>query len=79
MQAVRVDPMAHEGVIDLHLRDESLGGLGAIVAEPFPPGARLRICTSPHANVWRDGVVVRCSPVDGGFRMGIRFERRLAA
>ena len=79
LEAVRSDGMGRSSLLRLELVDESSGGLAAVTREPMPPGSRLSVRSSPDSDIWRPGVVVRCSPSGVGYRIGVAYERRQAA
>jgi len=79
LEAMQCDGMKAPVVMQLHLLDESAGGLAALADAPLAPGARLRVRTCPVKGVWCDGRVVRCAPAGQGYRVALSFERRRAA
>ncbi|MCA9292073.1 MAG: PilZ domain-containing protein [Phycisphaerales bacterium] len=64
---------------DLRMIDWSDGGMGAIASDPLEPGALVSIGFQTPGCLGRRGVVTRCLPCGEGYRIGIRFESRMAA
>lgn len=79
LDAVRSDGLAAPTVFQVNLIDESAHGLAAETSVPLAPGSRLSVRTSPGAESWRRGVVVRCVPTGAGYRIGVAYELRRAA
>lgn len=82
LEARRCDCMCGEGksaMMRIELVDEGSGGLAAVTQAPMPPGSRLSVRSSPASDIWRLGVVVRCTPSGDGYRIGVAYERRQAA
>lgn len=77
------DPLdAHKRITSLQLLNMSDGGLGALAQEPIEPGSRITIFFPPHGpekGMDLFGCIVRQSPRDHGYEIGIRFQQRLAA
>ena len=63
----------------LRLVDCSEECLGATCDEPLEPGAVVSLAFRTPGRPVRNGVVVRCLPCGEGYRVAVRFDRRLAA
>jgi len=63
----------------LRLRDESDDGLGATCDRAVPPGTPVSLAFTALGSPIRQGVVVRCLPCGDGYRVAVRFARRMAA
>ncbi|MCA9299370.1 MAG: PilZ domain-containing protein [Phycisphaerales bacterium] len=59
--------------------DTSLEGLGIISPIDAPLGSFIRIYPTTNALPIREGVVVRCTPHEQGFRIGLECVQRQAA
>jgi hypothetical protein len=64
---------------DLKMLDYSFEGMGAHCAEPIEPGTLVSIGFQAPGCIAKRGVVTRCLPSGDGYRIGIRFEMRMAA
>jgi hypothetical protein len=64
---------------DLHMRDYSHGGVGAVSGEPIEPGTVVSIGFQQPGVIARRGVVRRCVPCGDGYNVAIQFEMRQAA
>ncbi|MHC4946897.1 MAG: PilZ domain-containing protein [Planctomycetota bacterium] len=64
---------------DLQLLDGSVGGIGAVSTTPIEPGTVVSVGFEDPTWTARRGVVVRCLPCGDGYRVGVRYEGRLAA
>jgi hypothetical protein len=64
---------------ELKLTDVSCEGLGALCDTIIEPGACVTLGFSNPGYLARRGTVVRCMPCGCGYRVGVRFEHRLAA
>ena len=63
----------------LRLCDESREGVGALSNRAVEPGTPVTLGFSEPAQPFRSGVVLRCLACEEGYRIAIRFERRMAA
>jgi len=63
----------------LRLIDGSEEAVGAVSDEPLVPGTLLIISGLGVGGPPRTAQVLRCSPVGAGYRVAVRFARRLAA
>ncbi len=63
----------------LRLLDCSDECLGATCDEPLEPGTAVSVAFRAPGQPVRPGVVVRCLPCGAGYRVAVRWERRLAA
>ncbi|MEM9915447.1 MAG: PilZ domain-containing protein [Planctomycetota bacterium] len=66
----------------LELTDQSASGLGAWSIEPVAVGARVTVFFPAHGNepgFNSVGRVVRCTPVEGGYSIGMLLEAQMAA
>ncbi|MCA9285092.1 MAG: PilZ domain-containing protein [Phycisphaerales bacterium] len=59
--------------------DCSAFGMGAEVAEAVAVGTAVLVGFESARLGHRQGIVCRCAPCDGGYRIAIRFEHRSAA
>lgn len=59
--------------------DYSAGGLGARCDEALEPGTVISLGFQSPGYLAKRGVVVRCIPCGEGYRVGVRFDARLAA
>lgn len=75
----RLDGMHFGDMVELDVTDYSHGGFGGRSQEPIEPGTIVSVGFSmPHAPA-RRGVIVSCRPDGHGYRVGMRFEHRMAA
>ena len=81
VDAVRTDPVdpIREPKIDLRLIDESITGAGFAAVTPLAPGTQLDVRIGPASAPWKSGRVVRCVATSRGYRVGVEYDRRLAA
>jgi hypothetical protein len=67
--------LMHELAVD----DISDDGMGAYCNDVIEPGAVVSIGFASRQRHARRAVVVQCQPIGDGYRVGFRFEQRLAA
>ncbi len=82
VQAIRLDPDGDELVGTLGMVDISRGGIGAISDKSFYPGQRVLLNLPAAGLSARNvcGIICRCSrDTEGGYRVGIEFERPLTS
>ncbi len=81
VEAVRMGPVdtLHEPKVDLRLLDESTTGAGFKSALPLAPGTQLDVRIGHASAPWKSGHVVRCIATSKGYRVGVQYDRRLAA
>jgi hypothetical protein len=64
-------------VLELSLRDVSVGGLSAVTGTPLTPGERIAVAFPPEGlRLGWDarGRVIRCEPTMDGYRVAVEFE-----
>ncbi|MGI9012929.1 MAG: PilZ domain-containing protein [Phycisphaerales bacterium] len=66
-------------IIPMHMADASSDSVGVTCDAALMPGTIVTIGFEDSARVARRAVVVRCQPIGAGYRLGLLFERRLAA
>lgn len=66
-------------IVSLNLADSSEGGIGALSSEPIVPGVIVSLGFASSHHVAHRGLVTSCIPNGAGYRVGIRFEGRMAA
>jgi hypothetical protein len=77
----RLDHTIHarrEPMLNLSLRDVSMGGLSAISQTPVGPGERISVFVPPQGikKGWDAfGKVIRCQPSGFGYRIAVEFEQ----
>jgi hypothetical protein len=64
---------------ELHVTDMTHDGMGAISDTVVEPGSTVTVGFENPGYLARRGTVVRCVPCGHGYRVAVRFERRLAA
>jgi len=81
IDAVRADAdeSAREAKLNLRLLDESVTGAGFHTADPLSPGTRLDVRIGVAPAPWKSGRVVRCVATNRGYRVGVEYDRRVAA
>ncbi|MBL0922012.1 MAG: PilZ domain-containing protein [Phycisphaerales bacterium] len=79
MQAVLANGRQMPWVLRLGLVNASHGGLCVTTDAPIEPGSRLSLRVDPVHGNWTTGTVVRCEPLEDGYRVGIAYEQRRAA
>ncbi len=81
VEAVRMGPVdtLFEPKVDLHLLDESITGAGFGSEVPLAPGTQLDVHIGSASAPWKSGRVVRCIAISKGYRVGVEYDRRLAA
>lgn len=72
-------PESFGQIHELHLMDGSDHGIGAQCDTAIPPGTVVSLGFSIHGFTARQGTVVRCLPCGDGYRVAVRFQRRMAA
>lgn len=79
--AIRLDPDGGDLMEHLTTADISRGGIGAFSDRPFYPGQRLVLkLPAPGMGVRSVcGVVKRCCPQEGKYRLGIEFAHPIAS
>ena len=77
--AYRVGGMRFGENATLRLLDCSDDAFGAASDRPLEPGAVVAVSFRTPGYATRLGHVVRCLPAGDGYRVAVRFERRLAA
>jgi len=63
----------------LQLVDASFEGIGVRSSQPLRPGTQVLIDRAEPGSIRRRGIVLRCHPTGDGYRVAIRFLRRMAA
>ena len=63
----------------LQLTDAAQDGIGADSNDAISPGTMVSLGFEDPGQIAQQGVVVRCLPTGDGYRVGILFQRRLAA
>jgi|GEM_PF-1086074 len=81
VEAVRMGPVdtLMEPKVDLRLIDESMTGAGFGSETPLAPGTQLDVRIGSGSAPWKSCRVVRCIAGSRGYRVGVEFDRRLAA
>ena len=80
LTALCLNPGCFGEMHDLHLLDYGDGGVAAAGPEPIVPGTNVTLGFGPRGYTARRGLVVACTPADGGqFRVAIRFDEAMAA
>ena len=81
VHVTRLDPDGGDTVEQIEMVDISRGGLGALAGRWHYPGQRVMVrLPAPGMSVRNIcGIVRRCMPASGLFRLGIEFERPLAS
>ncbi|MEM7227673.1 MAG: PilZ domain-containing protein [Planctomycetota bacterium] len=75
----RLDSMRFGDMVELSVQDYSHGGFGGVSQEPLEPGTLVSVGFSMPGTVARRGIIVSCRPCGHGYRVGMRFEQRMAA
>jgi hypothetical protein len=81
VQVTRMDPDGGDVVEQVEMVDISRGGMGALAGRWHYPGQRM-VVRLPGAGMGvRNicGIVLRCTPHEGMFHVGIEFERPMAS
>jgi hypothetical protein len=76
MTAVYTDEDGQRGMTRIGIIDGSWVGLGAISPKRLDVGTVLDFCAPGVPVLTRRGEVVRCEPVNTGYRLGIRLEAK---
>jgi hypothetical protein len=75
----RLDGNHFGQMVELDIQDYSYGGCGGVSDTAVEPGTMVSVGFSMQGATARRGVVVSCRPCGHGYRVGMRFEARMAA
>ncbi len=81
VQVTRMDPDGGDPIEQLEMMDISRGGIGAMSSHWHYPGQRVLVrLPGPGMGVRNIcGIVRRCMPLEGAFRVGIEFDRPISS